>query len=185
LRPTLRLIARNWWPVAVWLGVIRLESTNYASSANTFRLLYTVLNFLFGRVNPYFVYELDHALRKSGHFIGYAILSGLTFFALRNTYRDRISGSIRRRWGQYLADSWRLEWSLIAILLTLVTAAMDEIHQTFLWSRTGRWQDVVIDTSGAFALQLIIYLACQLRFSLRNSGSVQPAPKGPLAESDS
>ena len=56
-----------------------------------------------------------------------------------------------------------MEWSLIAILLTVVTASMDEIHQTFLPFRTGRWQDVVLDTSGAFALQLIIYLACQLR----------------------
>ena len=32
---------------------------------------------------------MDHVMRKSGHFIGYAVLSGLTFLALRNTYRDR------------------------------------------------------------------------------------------------
>ena len=185
MKPTLWIIIRNWWPVGLWLGIIRMESTSYASSRNTFRLLYNVLTSLFGRVNPYFVYELDHTLRKSGHFIGYAVLSGLTFLALRNTYRDRISGSLRRRWGQNLSDSWQMEWSLIAILLTLVTAAMDEIHQTFLPWRTGRWQDVVIDTSGAVALQLAIYLACQLRFSLRDSGGVPPAPKLPLAESDS
>jgi VanZ family protein len=185
LKPNFRIILRNWWPVVLWLGIIRMESTSYASARNTFRLLYTVLNFLFGRVNPYFVFELDHILRKSGHFIGYAVLSGLTFLALRNTYRDRISASLRRQWGQSLSDWWQVEWSLIAILLTVVTAAMDEIHQTFLPWRTGRWQDVVIDTSGAFALQLIIYLAYQLRFSLRNSGRVPPAPKLPMAESDS
>ena len=50
------------------------------------------------------------------------------------------------------------------LLLTVVTASMDEIHQTFLPFRTGRWQDVVLDTSGAFALQLMIYLACQWHF---------------------
>lgn len=185
MKPSLRILARDWWPVAVWLGIIRLESTSYASSRNTFRLLYTTLNFLFGRVNPYLVYELDHTLRKSGHFIGYAVLSGLTFLALRNTYRDRISASLRQHWGQSFSDWWQMEWSLIAILFTVVTASMDEIHQTFLPYRTGRWQDVVIDTSGAFALQLVIYLACQLRFILRNSGGVPPAPKLPLAESDS
>ena len=184
MKPSLRIIARNWWPVAVWLGVIRLESTGYGSSRNTYRLLYSLATFIFGRVDPYLVYELDHALRKSGHFIGYAVLSGLTFLALRNTYRDRVSSSARRRWGQHLSDWWQLEWSLIAILLTLVTAAMDEIHQTFLPFRTGRWQDVVLDTSGAFLLQLAIYFACQLRFSARNSGGVPPAPKLPLAESE-
>jgi VanZ family protein len=178
------MIVRNWWPVALWLGIIRLESTSYASSRNTFRLLYAVLNFLFGRVSPYFVYELDHALRKSGHFIGYAVLSGLTFLALRDTYRDRMASTLHRRWGQNLGDWWQLEWSLIAILLTVVTAAIDEIHQTFLPFRSGRWQDVVIDTSGAFALQLAIYLVCQLRFSLRSPGGAPPAPKLPLAESE-
>ena len=184
MKPNLQMIARNWWPVVLWLGVIRLESTSFASARNTFRLLLDVANFLFGRVDPQVVFELDHALRKSGHFIGYAVLSGLTFLALRNTYRDHVSNSARRRWGQQLSDCWRLEWALIAILLTVVTASMDEIHQTFLPFRTGRWQDVVLDTSGAFALQLVIYLACQLRFLFRDSGGVPPAPKLPIIESE-
>jgi VanZ family protein len=178
------MIARNWWPVAVWLGVIRTESTGYASSQNTFRLLYQTLTFFFGRVNYQVVFELDHNLRKSGHFIGYAVLSGLTFLALRNTYRDRISSSLRRSWGESLGDFWQLEWSLIAILLTVVTASMDEIHQTFLPFRTGRWQDVLLDTSGAFVLQLVIYLAAQMRVSSGGSGDVPPTGKLPLAESD-
>ena len=127
---------------------------------------------------------MDHVLRKSGHFLGYALLSGLTFLALRNTYRDRISSALSRPWGQSLGDLWRLEWSLIALLLTVATASMDEIHQTFLPFRTGRWQDVLLDTSGAFALQFAIYLACQLRVSLRNSGSVATAQKLPLVESE-
>ena len=53
---------------------------------------------------PQFVFELDNVLRKSGHFIGYAVLSGLTFLALRNTYRDRINASSQRPWGQSLGD---------------------------------------------------------------------------------
>lgn len=179
------MIVRNWWPVALWLGVIRMESTSYASAANTYHLLLRLSQLLLGRVDFQLVFELDHVLRKSGHFIGYAVLSGLTFLALRNTYRDRVHNLVPRSWGRYLSDWWQMEWSLIAILLTVVTASMDEIHQTFLPSRTGRWQDVVLDTSGAFALQLVIYLVCQLRFSLWNSGGVPPAPKLPLAESDS
>lgn len=184
MKPSLGIIARNWWPVAVWLGIIRVESTGYASSQNTFRLLYQTMALVFGRVNYQLIFELDHVLRKSGHFIGYAVLSGLTFLALRNTYRDRVSSSLPRPWGRSLGDFWRWEWSLIAILLTLVTASMDEIHQTFLPSRSGRWQDVLLDTSGAVALQLIIYLACLLRVSSRGGTSLPGAPDVPLAESD-
>lgn len=183
MKKSLGMIARNWWPVAVWLGVIRLESTGYASSRNTFRLLYQLSSFLFGRVNYQLIFEMDHLLRKTGHFIGYAVLSGLTFLALRNTYRDRIQSSLRRPWGKVLGDLWRMEWALIALLLTVITASLDEIHQTFLPSRTGRWQDVVLDTSGAFVLQLLIYLVCQLRVGSRN-GTMPPAPKLPLAQSD-
>jgi len=185
LKLSMGMLARNWWPVAAWLGVIRLESTNYASAANTFRLLYHIFSSLFGRVDPQFVFELDHVLRKSGHFVGYAVLSGLTFLALRNTHRDRLRVVSRRPWGSSLSHWWQMEWALIAILLTVVTASLDEIHQTFLPSRTGRWQDVALDTSGAIALQLIIYLVCQLRVSFRGPGSLTPPPKLPLAESDS
>ena len=184
MRSSLGTIVRNWLPVALWLAIIRVESTGYASSQNTFRLLYQTLSLLFGRVNPQLVFELDHILRKSGHFIGYAVLSGLTFLALRNTYRDRIIDGAQRPWGQYLGDLWRLEWSLIALLLTVATASMDEIHQTYLPSRTGRWQDVVLDTSGAFALQLVIYLACQWRVSQRDPKRLATPGKLPLAESE-
>lgn len=184
MKPSLGTIARNWWPVAVWLGVIRLESTGMASSRNTFHLLYQTLSFFFGRVNYQLVAEMDHVLRKSGHFIGYAVLSGLTFLALRNTHRDGILSSLKPIWGRTLGDLWRMEWSLIAITLTVVTASLDEIHQTFLPFRTGRWQDVVLDTSGAFVLQLLIYFACQLKASSRGGTPLPPAPKLPLAESE-
>ncbi len=184
MKPKLGIIARNWWPVAVWLGVIRLESTGYASSRNTFRLLYQTMSFIFGRVDYQLLFEIDHILRKSGHLIGYAVLSGLTFLALRNTYRDRIQSLLQRPWGSSIGDLWRMEWALLALLLTVVTASMDEIHQTFLPFRTGRWQDVVLDTSGAFALQLVIYLLCQLRVSSGGGTSFPPAPKLPLTESD-
>jgi len=163
LKPTLRITARNWWPVAVWLGIIRLESTSFASSQNTFHLLYRVLFFFFGRIDPRLVLELDHWLRKSGHFFGYAILSGLTFVAFRNTYRDRLRPLLKSEWGGSLRHYWQLHWSLIAVLLTVLTAALDEVHQASLPFRSGRWQDVVIDSSGALALQVIIYLGCRLR----------------------
>ncbi len=151
-------MARNWWPVAVWLGVIRLESTDLASARNTSGLLFATLRFFFPHLPRWYAWYLDAVLRKMGHFVGYAILGGLVFFALRNTYRDRVKPFLRRPWGVYLRDYWRWEWVWIGMLATIITASFDEIHQTFIPSRTGRWQDVVIDASGAAVLQALLYL---------------------------
>lgn len=157
LKPFSRIFAKNWWPVLVWLGVIRLESTDAASSTNTFGLLNAVLSFLFGRVGGLWAVELNYLLRKSGHFVGYGILGALVFFALRNTNRDRLSSLLPRPWGTRMHDLWRMEWVWLGMGMTVITASLDEIHQSFIASRTGRWQDVVLDTCGAAVLQLIIY----------------------------
>ena len=157
LKPASQILTRNWWPVLVWLGIIRLESTDAASSANTSGLLYAVLSPLIPHMNFHLVEEINEVLRKTGHFFGYGILGALVFFALRNTNRDRITPLLLRRWGMYLHDFWRMEWTMLGMGVAAITASLDEIHQSFMPSRTGRWQDVVLDTCGAAVLQIIIY----------------------------
>jgi VanZ family protein len=61
------------------------------------------------------------------------------------------------------------------MLFTLVAAGYDEIHQTFIPSRTGRWQDVVIDSCGAAVMQIVIYLLTKRAFQRRLA--LQPAPE--------
>ena len=90
------------------------------------------------QVQESFVSQLDEALRKTGHFAGYRILSALVFFALKNTNYDRVRSVLRRTWGSCLHDLWRWEWVLLGMLVTVVTATFDEVHQTFFPSRTGR-----------------------------------------------
>lgn len=158
LKPSLRVVAKNWWPAVVWLGIIRLESTDVASSANTSGLLYAVLSFLFPHISAYWVEHINEVLRKTGHFAGYGILGALVFMALRNANRDLVTPQLLRRWGTYLHDFWRMEWVLLGLGVTVITAALDEIHQSFIPSRTGRWQDVVLDTGGAVVIQIIIYV---------------------------
>lgn len=162
LKPSFKIFARNWWPVLVWLGIIRLESTDVASAANTWGLLYAVLSRLAPHINLHVVASLNEILRKTGHFLGYGILGVLVFYALRNTNRDWLTPLLLRRWGLYLHDLWRMEWALLGMLVPLMTATLDEIHQSFIPSRTGRWQDVALDTCGAAVLQIIVYI-----FSLR------------------
>ena len=72
--------------------------------------------------------------------------------------------------GNILGDFWRWNWVLPAMLVTVMTAAADEIHQTFIPSRTGRWQDVVLDTCGAAVLQVVVYFVSRRAFRRRREG---------------
>jgi VanZ family protein len=177
LRPSFKVLAKSWWPVAVWLAIIRLESTDYASAGNTFGLLYNFCTMIFGRVDPRLLLVLNGVLRKSGHFIGYAILSLLVFLALKHAHRDRLKPVLQRTWGTFFRDAWQFDWAVIAVLFTLMTAALDEIHQTFLPSRTGRWQDVAIDTSGALMMQIVLYARATYAMSRsRRNSADAPEP---------
>jgi len=174
LTPSFRSLVRNWWMVAVWLGVIRLESTELASAHNTTTLLYSVVSAVAPHIQLKSVEQLDEVLRKTGHFLGYGILGALVFLALRNSNRDRLRPLLQRPWGIYLRDWWRGEWVVIGILFTIATAACDEIHQTFIPMRTGRWQDVVLDTFGAAVIQLGIYYLTKRAFQRRLQLSPEP-----------
>lgn len=174
LKPSFRVLAHRWWPVLVWLGVIRLESTDLASASNTSSVLYTVIAAVVPHVDQSFVSQLDEILRKTGHFAGYGILSALVFLALKNTNCDRLRPLLRRPWGTCLRDFWRWDWALLGILVTVVTAAADEIHQSFIPSRTGAWQDVVLDSCGAAVLQVIIYFLSLRAFNRGRARVEQP-----------
>src|SRR6202043_2067204 len=82
-------------------------------------------------------------IRKGGHVIGYAILSILLFRAWRAS------------WGTSDGPKWTVRWAGIAILGTLLVASLDERHQSFLPARTGKWQDVVLDTCAGVLAQVL------------------------------
>jgi VanZ family protein len=171
LKPSFRTLSRNWWAALVWLGVIRLESTEAASSTNTLGLIHSVLAFL--HITGW-AWQVNYFLRKSGHFMGYGILAVLVFLALRNTNRDRLALALPRRWGTCLHDLWRMEWVWFGMGVAVITAALDEIHQSFLPSRSGRWQDVVLDTCGAAVLQVVLYFFSLWALKRRRKRLAQP-----------
>ncbi len=151
-----------------------MESTDFASANNTSTVLYTVIAAVVPQVQESFVSQLDEVLRKTGHFAGYGILSVLVFLALKNTNYDRIRSLLHRGWGSCWPDFWRWEWVLLGMLVTVVTATFDEIHQTFIPSRTGRWQDVVLDSCGAAVLQVIVYFLSRRAFKRRRESERAP-----------
>jgi VanZ family protein len=146
-RPILRTLL-DWLPAALSVGMIALESTNTMSAANTSQWLYPLWVKLFGPINWAHWNQVHHLIRKTGHFVGYGLVSLAFFYSWRRTlHRMAI-----KQW-----NLWRRA-SVLAVLCTLVTASLDEFHQSFLPSRNASPIDVGIDLCGAIAAQLIMLL---------------------------
>jgi VanZ family protein len=150
---------KAWAAAILWLIVIAIESTAWLSAHNTSRILYPILHFLFGMDWARFEYWHFY-IRKTGHVIGYGILSILLFRAWHATLPAMNDAK------------WTLRWSTIAVLGTAIVASLDEWHQSFIPSRTGRWQDVVLDTSAGIAAQVLIFLWCKSFGKSQPTGSL-------------
>ena len=63
-----------------------------------------------------------------------------------------------------LLDSYRARWHWLSWAGCTLYAATDEIHQLFVAGRTGKWQDVLLDSSGALAgLMLAMFMLWLIR----------------------
>ncbi len=147
-------LLRAWWPAAVWIGLIAFESTDFFSSQNTGSVLYTILTRLFGNIDFYKFFIFHHYLRKTGHVVGYGMLSLLLQRGWRATF------------GQARALLWRT--ALLAWLGTVFVASMDEWHQSYIPSRTGTWRDAALDSVAGLVFLLIAF------FWLRRSDESSP-----------
>lgn len=135
-----------WSPVILWVGIIAVESTGMMSSDNTNSLLYAMISAVFGHLDRH-RFVLFHAiLRKCGHFTGYAILS--LFF----------SRALFRTFSLAAAVAAYKTFAVVSVVFAFAVASVDEWHQTLLPKRTGNFSDVLLDTSGAIAVQILLLL---------------------------
>ena len=143
-----------WVPVLVAVGVIAVESSNTFSAQNTSGWLRPLVEHLFGPISDAAWDPIHHSIRKTGHFVGYGLVD-LSFL------RAWLYSLVKERPKPLLA--WRLESCVLAVLSTAVVASCDEIHQTFLPTRTGQLSDVLLDSSGAITMCLLVWLVCWVR----------------------
>jgi VanZ family protein len=107
---------------------------------------------------------IHHMIRKTGHFFGYGILSlawlrGLMLSARRDKTLQH--------------PEWRMQ--LAAVAATFAVAGLDELHQSFLPNRTGKFSDVLLDTAGALALQVALRLAAYAMGVIATQPEAYPA----------
>jgi len=159
-------LLRAWWPAAVWIGLIALESTDSFSAQNTGTMLYSLLTHLFGALDFRTFSVFHHYLRKTGHFVGYGMLSVLLLRGWRATFGHTMAFLFR----PFLFRATLLSW-----LGTVFVATMDEWHQSYIPSRTGTWRDVVLDSAAGLAFLVVAYFQLRQTHAIRVSGS-RPSP---------
>jgi len=128
-------LLKYWLPLIFWMVVIFSASTQLGAPTNTSHFFRPLLHWLFPRITEEQFDVIHHVVRKTAHFVEYAILGML---AWRTFHFDPAfsSYSVKRRF-----------W--LAILCCMLFASTDEFHQSFVPTRQPAVQDVLLDTCGA------------------------------------
>lgn len=127
-------------PLFLWVGVIFLLSSGQGSMEQTSRFIGPLLEFLLPGASNETVVLYHGYIRKSAHFVEYAVLAILSFRAF--------SADLKSRSLRYL----------VTVLLVAAVASIDEINQSFEPSRTAAISDVLLDLSGGITAILTIWL---------------------------
>lgn len=149
----------TWLPVLAWMILIFLFSAQPAddSAAISGGLMSWLIDQL-TRLFPDLTLNLDffhHFIRKTAHFIVYAILGQLALVAVRQSRLLRIAWTLRR-----------LDL-LLAWLISTLYAVTDELHQMSVPGRSGEFRDVMLDSSGALTGITLLSLLLSWRWRRR------------------
>lgn len=132
-------------PVAIWMIAIFSASGDGASFQHSSRIIEPFLHWLFPKMPPETAMEIVFVCRKCAHLTEYAILALLVWRARR-----------RLLWPD--GGSWSWSTAGVALWVAVLYAATDEYHQTFIPSREGCLRDVFIDSSGAVAGLVLLWI---------------------------
>lgn len=136
-------------PLVLWIGVILLASSTQGSMSETSRFIRPLLEFLFPDADENTLILYHALIRKTAHFVEYAMLAFLAWRA----FRASPAAGNRLRRNRHAA----------ALLLVLVIASVDELNQSFNTSRTGSAADVLLDLFGGAAMILTVFLFERIR----------------------
>ncbi len=142
----------RYGPMVLWIGFIFYASTAGFSAGNTSRFIRPLLIWLFPSYGEGEIDSLHSLVRKVSHFVEYAVLA----FLARRAFITSAREFVRRYWFQ------------LALLLVVAGSLLDELHQSFVPSRTGSIYDSAIDIAGGLTVLVIFKLFVKQTVSLRN-----------------
>jgi VanZ family protein len=130
-----------WGPAILWACAIWSFSTGTFTSEHTSRIIVPFLHWLLPHASEETLFLLHFLIRKSGHVMEYFILSLLVLRGLRAGRKES-----------------HLGWAVAAVAVVAIYAALDEFHQSFVPGRTPAVADVLLDTAGGIAAQIVAAL---------------------------
>ncbi|HEX2998686.1 MAG TPA: VanZ family protein [Armatimonadota bacterium] len=159
MKEKLRLVARYYLPLGLWLAMIfRFSYGAYSSQFSSGliqRLLRSINPALLLRLQPAQLDLLNTILRKTAHLTEYAVLAILTCRAYAH-------GKPKRYPTAYAA----------ALVAAALYACADEAHQSFFANRTSSYRDVLIDSGGALLGIVLIWFLERKHAKCRTSVSL-------------
>jgi VanZ family protein len=130
-----------WGPAILWACVVWSFSTGTFTGNNTSRYIVPFLHWLLPWASEQTLLALHYLIRKSGHVTEYFVLSLLVLRGLRAGKKEM-----------------HLGWAAGAVAIVAIYAALDEFHQSFVPGRTAAVSDVLLDTAGGIAAQIVAAL---------------------------
>ena len=151
----------SWALVISWMALIFYLSAQHAErSADLSGGITEWVNEVIENVAPAAEFQIDEIsffVRKNAHFFAYMLLSILTLNA------------VRRSGGRGLVSM------VVALVISVLYAISDEVHQLFVPGRSGQVSDVLLDSAGALVGILLYALTSRLVIKKKNaSRTVQP-----------
>jgi VanZ family protein len=135
-------VIRYWLPVAAMLGLMYYFSTDVFSADNTRSAIEKIFLWFVPHASHHALVVLNYVVRKSAHFIEYAVLGAFLFRAFRADDPVR----------------WQLKWAAYSLVTAGAWSLLDEFHQTLTRTRGGSIWDSLLDSSGAFFMMLAIFV---------------------------
>jgi VanZ family protein len=139
-KPFLPHWLQAWLPALLWSALIYFASTDTFSAYHTRTFIEPVVRWFLPFLSDE-QFDLVHFfIRKSAHFTEYFI-----FYLL--LYRGIRAGRI----------GWHWSWAFAAWFIAAAYSALDEIHQSFVASRTASAWDSLLDSTGALVALVVLF----------------------------
>ena len=132
---------KYWLPPLLWMAVIVGLSTDAGSSEHTKSWLLPLFRILAPWATPAQLEALHWLARRLAHLSEYAILAALWLraFVRGRNLSPRAAG-------------------LLALAISVAWAILDELHQSFVPTRSASLADVLVDTAGALIALTVVHI---------------------------